>query len=257
MSPHPYEITHLFGLPITNAMVTAWLVSFILILLTQLMIGKRGPHLIPSRAQAILETMVEGIYQLLKPIVGARMIKPTFPLLISLFAIILINNWSALLPGVGVFGHYDEQRHLLYYLRPANADLNMTLALSLLSFITWMYYLLRYEGIRSILFHLFGNKANKKDIPLWMYSFLFVLFPLVGLIEIISILFRPVSLAFRLYGNIFGGENLLSSIHGICAYILPVPFYFLEGLIGFIQALVFTLLIAVYIGLLCNHEQNN
>ena len=75
----------------------------------------------------------------------------------------------------------------------------------------------------------------------------------VGIIEVISILFRLVSLTFRLFGNIFGGENLLTSMHGIFAYILPVPFYFLEMLIALIQALVFTLLVAVYIGLICNH----
>jgi len=75
----------------------------------------------------------------------------------------------------------------------------------------------------------------------------------VGLIEIVSILFRPVSLSFRLFGNVFGGENLLANMTSLISWIVPVPFYFLEILIGAVQAFVFTLLTAVYIGLICNH----
>jgi len=87
-----------------------------------------------------------------------------------------------------------------------------------------------------------------------MHFIVGLIFILVGFIEVISILFRPVSLSFRLFGNVFGGENLLSNMHGLMAYFLPVPFYLLEVLIGLIQAFVFTLLVAVYIGLICNHE---
>jgi F-type H+-transporting ATPase subunit a len=86
---------------------------------------------------------------------------------------------------------------------------------------------------------------------------MFVLFFGVGLIEVISILFRPVSLSFRLFGNIFGGENLLHAMFGIQKWLLPAPFYILELLIGLIQAMVFTLLVAVYIGLICNHGDDH
>jgi F-type H+-transporting ATPase subunit a len=101
---------------------------------------------------------------------------------------------------------------------------------------------------------IFGNKADKKEIPTAIYYFLFVIFFAVGLIEVISIVFRPVSLSFRLFGNVFGGENLLVSMTNLIGYIVPVPFYFLEVLIGAVQAMVFTLLVAVYIGLICNHD---
>ena len=87
-----------------------------------------------------------------------------------------------------------------------------------------------------------------------------VLFLAVGFIEILSILFRPVSLSFRLFGNVFGGESLLHSMFYLVPqinWILPVPFYFMEVLIGLVQALVFTLLVAVYIGLICNHEEGD
>ena len=166
----------------------------------------------------------------------------------------MFHNWTGLLPGVGTFGFYDEFGHFNYWYRPANADLNMTVALALVSFAAWLYFILRYAGPKVIFFDLFGNKANKKDVPAAMYYFLFPIFILVGFIEIISILFRPVSLSFRLFGNMFGGENLLTSMTGLVAWIVPVPFYFLEILIGLVQALVFTLLVSVYIGLICNHE---
>ena len=132
----------------------------------------------------------------------------------------------------------------------------MTLALAIVSFVAWGYYVLRYAGLKVLLHDLFGNKADKADVPAAMYYVLFLIFFAVGFIEIISILLRLVSLSFRLYGNMFGGENLLTSIMGMAPWWLPIPlpFYFLETLIGLVQALVFTLLVAVYIGLICNHE---
>jgi F-type H+-transporting ATPase subunit a len=119
--------------------------------------------------------------------------------------------------------------------------------------VCWFYFIMRYAGPRAVLYDLFGNKADKKGLPAVIYYFLFVLFFGVGLIEIISILVRPVSLSFRLFGNILGGENLIHAMYGMQKWVLPVPFYFLELLIGFVQALVFTLLVSVYIGLICNH----
>lgn len=210
--------------------------------------------MIPGRGQAILESLVEGIQGTIEPIVGKHMVKPTFPLLIGFFTFILIQNWAGLIPGVGAFGHYDDHGHLLYYFRPGNADLNMTLALAITSFIAWFYYVFRYAGPGALAYELFGNKADRKSVSLVIYWVLFPVFIAVGFIEVVSIIFRLVSLSFRLFGNVFGGENLLVSISGLFGYVLPVPFYFLETLIGLIQAFVFTLLVAIYIGLVCNHE---
>lgn len=254
VSPTAYHLWEIPGikLPITNSMVTSWIFSGLLILGIRLAIGRK-PQMIPSKSQAVVESMVIGIQNMIEPIVGKRMVKHTFPLLVGFFIFILIHNWSGLLPGVGTFGHYDEQGHLLYYFRPGSADLNLTLALSIVSFISWIYFISRYAGPKAIAYDLFGNKADKRDLPTIAYYFLFLVFFGVGIIELISIVFRLVSLSFRLFGNVFGGENLMTSITGVFSYILPVPFYFLEILIGFIQALVFTLLTAIYIGLICNH----
>lgn len=255
VSPSAYKLvdqTFLFGLPITNSMVTSWVISILLILAVRTAVGR--PKLIPGAGQAMVENIVSGIRDIIEPIVGPRMIKVTFPLLISLFFFILIQNWSGMLPGVGAFGYYDEKGVLKYWMRPGNADLNMTIALALVTAIgAWTYFVLRYAGIKALIYDLFGNKADPNEVPKAIYIGLFPIFAAVGLVEVVSIAFRPVSLSFRLFGNVFGGENLLVNMTSIFAWVVPVPFYFLELLIGLVQALVFTLLAAVYIGLICNH----
>lgn len=256
VSPKAYHLFTIPGLevPITNAMVTSWVFSLLLIVVIRFAVG-RQPQLIPTKGQAIVESLVEGIKDIIKPIVGQRMVQPTLPLLIGFFTFILIQNWSGLLPGVGAFGFYDAHGHLTYFFRPGNADLNMTLALAIVSFVAWLYYIIRYAGWKTIAYDIFGNKAEKADLPGLVYHFLFVIFFAVGLIEVVSIMFRLVSLSLRLFGNIFGGENLLTRVTGIFSYVLPVPFYFLEALIGLIQAFIFTLLTAIYIGLICAHGE--
>jgi F-type H+-transporting ATPase subunit a len=186
-------------------------------------------------------------------------VNAAFPLLIGLFTYILIHNWSGLIPGVGtVFvGGDSHPGHWTPLVRPANADMNGTIALALVAFLAWLYLIFRYAGPKVILQDIFGNKADKREIPAAIYYFLFVIFFAVGIIELISIAFRPVSLSFRLFGNVFGGENLLHSMSTIFQWGLPIPFYFLEVLIGFVQAFVFTLLVAVYIGLICNHGDDH
>ncbi|GHB96786.1 ATP synthase subunit a [Cerasicoccus arenae] len=278
VSPYAYKLFSVFGIPVTNAMVTGWVISILLIIGIKLMVGT--PKLIPSRGQAMMEGMLTGVLDIMEPIIGKKLIKKVFPILITLFVFILINNWSGLLPGVGSFGHFvadkaiaadqvaaevaqghqvrafDGQNyvgHFYYYFRPANADLNTTLALAIISFIAWIWYVLRYAGPGLLFYDLFGNKADKKEVPKPIYFMLFFVFIGVGAIECVSILSRLVSLPFRLFGNVFGGENLLTSMHGMIAWFVPVPFFFLEILIGLVQALVFTLLTAVYIGLIVNH----
>lgn len=254
VSPKPYSLFYIPGtaIPVTNSMVMSWVISLILIVVVRAAVGR--PKIIPGRGQLIVENMLEGIRGIVAPIVGRRMVGPTFPLLIGLFIFILIHNWSGLLPGIGAFGFYDDHGHFKYWMRPGNADLNMTLGLALIHFIAWVYFISRYAGPKVILYDIFGNKADKKTVPAVIYIGLFGVFLFVGCIEVVSILFRNISLPFRLYGNVYGGESLLTSMTGLVGWIVPVPFYFLEVLIGFVQALVFTLLVAVYIGLICNHH---
>ena len=243
-------------MPVTNSMVTSWVVALVLIIAIRLAI--KTPKLIPSRSQAIVESMVEGIFDLISPIVGSKVAKPAFPLLIALFTFILIQNWSGLFPGVGTIYMVDhETGGWMEFVRPANADLNGTGAIAAVAIVCWFYFIIRYAGPVFVLKDIFGNKADKKEVPAIIYYPLFIIFFLVGIIEVISIAFRPISLSLRLFGNVFGGESLMHAMSGMQKWVLPAPFYFLELLIGFVQAVVFTLLVSVYIGLICNHGDDH
>lgn len=238
------------GWAITNSMVTGWTISLLLVFLIMWLVGK--PSIIPSKGQAVFESLLEGLRTLLEPIVGKAAFPAAFPILVTFFIFILFHNWMGLIPGVGtlgwgsdVDGHFHLTRPLI---RPHNSDFNGTIALALISFGAWAIIVFKFAGPKTIMMDLFGNKADKNETPGWLYPVLSLVFMAVGLIEVFSIAIRPFTLSVRLFGNVFGGENLL---HGTGFF--PV-FYFMELLVGLIQALVFTLLTSVYIGLLCNHE---
>ena len=254
--------------PITNSMVTSWVVSLLIIIVVRSLVRK--PKLVPARGQLIVESVIGGLRDIVEPIVGRKVFFPAFWLLSGLFVFILVNNWIGLLPGVGTLYGKDEHGHWVALIRPGNADLNMTFALAAVANLAWVYFILRFAGPRAIVKDWFGNKANKGELHWGMFYFLAVIFLLVGVIEVISILFRPISLCFRLFGNVYGGESLLHSmffmgqklgapdwLSNVMMGVVPVPFYFLEVLIGLVQALVFMLLVSVYIGLLCNHGEED
>jgi F-type H+-transporting ATPase subunit a len=239
------------GWTITNSMATGWIISLLLVGLIMWLVGK--PSIIPSKGQAVFESLLEGLRGIFEPIVGKAAFPAAFPLLITFFIFILFHNWMGLIPGVGTLGwgvddasgHFHLTRPLI---RPHNADFNGTIALALISFGAWAIIVFKFAGPKTIMMDLFGNKADKNETPGWLYPILSLVFLAVGLIEVFSIVIRPFTLSVRLFGNVFGGENLL---HGTGFVFV---FYFMELLVGIIQALVFTLLTAVYIGLLCNHE---
>ncbi len=263
------------GFPVTNSMLTTWIFAAVIIILFRLLIWG-GAKLAPSCGQQIIESMVDGLRGIFEPLMGAKAFKGAFPLLLGFFAYILIMNWSGLLPGVGSIGEehvvvsavegattHKEQAHFVPFLRPANTDLNTTLALSIISFCAWIYFVGKYVGVKGFLKDTFGNKADKKEIALPIYFALFFVFFAVGCIDIVSIIMRLLSLSFRLFGNNFGGEVLLENMHHLAislprwaSWIIPIPFYLLEMLIGLIQAFLFSLLTAVYIGLLTGHEEH-
>ena len=241
------------GVPVTNTILTSWLITLAIIVVVRLAVGT--PKIIPGRGQSILETALTGLRDLYEPIVGKKAMPMAFPVLVTLFVFIVLHNWSGLLPFVGTvgWGHtVDGHFHITTPLiRPHTSELNGTIALAIVSFGAWFIIVMRYAGMGLLIKDLFGNKADKKELAPAMYWGLSLVFLIVGLIEVVSIFIRPVTLSMRLFGNVFGGENLLHAMH-----FLP-PFYFLELLVGFVQGLVFTLLTAVYIGLICNHGDDH
>ena len=241
------------GWHITNSMVTGWAISLFLITVILVLVGKAS--ILPSRGQALVEALIDTLREVFEPIVGKKAFGASFPILICLFVFILIHNWMGLIPGVGtigwghtVDGAFEISRPLI---RPHNSDFNGTIALALVSFGAWAIIVLKYAGPKVIIKDLFGNKADKKETPTVLYFALSLIFILVGFIEVFSIAIRPFTLSVRLFGNVFGGENLLHGTHFLFV------FYFMEALVGLIQAFVFTLLSAVYIGLLCNHGDDH
>jgi F-type H+-transporting ATPase subunit a len=241
------------GWAITNSMVTGWAISLLLIAVVVLLVRK--PQVLPTRGQAVFESLIEALRDLFEPIVGKKAFPAAFPLLVTFFVFILFHNWMGLVPGVGTigWGHDVDGRFEVTtpLIRPNNSDFNSTIALAAVSFGAWLIIVLKFAGPKVLLWDLFGNKADKADTPFWLYPILTLVFFIVGLIEVFSILIRPFTLSVRLFGNIFGGENLL---HGTSFFFV---FYFMELLVGLIQALVFTLLTSVYIGLICNHGDDH
>ncbi len=241
------------GWAITNSMVTGWVVSIAIILFVTWLIGK--PSILPSKGQALVESLISGLRDMLEPIVGRKAFPFAFPLLVTFFLFILLQNWTGLLPGVGTVGmghDVDGKFHMTApFVRPFTADFNSTIALAFVSFGGWLVIIFKFAGPKFILHDIFGNKANKREIPTALYYALSAVFLIVGVIELVSIFIRPFTLSVRLFGNVFGGESLL---HGTGFLFI---FYFLELLVGLIQALVFTLLSSVYIGLICNHGDDH
>lgn len=246
------DLFEIGGWPISNSILTTWIIAGLIIIAVRLLVGT--PKIIPNRGQALVENVASGLRDSLEPIVGKRMIGKTFPVLCGFFVFILLMNWSGLLPGVGTIKYQAANGDWLDAIRPANSDLNTTLALSIISFASWTYFVLRYAGLKALVYDLFGNKADKKELSTPMWLMLGFIFLGVGGIEVLSIASRLISLPFRLYGNVFGGENLIHTLGGLAPYVVPAVAGLLEVLVGLIQAFVFTLLSAVYIGLICNHE---
>jgi len=242
---------------ITNSMVVSWIVAIGLIIFARL--ATRDMKHVPGGAQNLLEWLVESLYGFLESIIGPHLVKRTFWFLATIFIFILSANWIGLIPGVGTIGWGQQTPQGFVVEQPlfrgANADLNLTAAMAITFFACWLVWAVSEVGPIGFLKELFGPKG---DTTGFLKALMIVVFFASGCLEIISILFRPVSLSFRLYGNIFAGENMLETMSRLVpgfGWLLPIPFYFMELLVGLVQALVFMLLCAVFTLLNCQHEE--
>ena len=253
------EVAKPFGIPITNSMIMVWLVALAIIILCRLATKKM--QLVPSGLQNFVEWLVESLFNFFAGIMGEHLARRSFWFLATSFILILSCNWAGLIPGVGTIGLYAKEapvgERFFPFFRGANADLNLTMAISLTFFVLWFYWAFTEIGVKNFFAHIFEPKGDFKGI---MFVLMVPLFLFVGFIEMISIAVRPVALMFRLYGNIFAGENMLENllimekVPDFLKWVPALPFYFLELLVGLIQALVFVLLCAVFTKLMCEHH---
>jgi F-type H+-transporting ATPase subunit a len=243
---------------VTNSMLASWIVAIAVIIFAQ--IATRKIQTVPSGVQNFWEWLVEGLYNFLESIIGRDLVKRTFWFFATIFIFILFTNWAGLIPGTGTigWGHRDPATGIFHVDRPlfrgANADLNMTFAMAAVFFVLWTFWAFQTQGVGGVVLHLFGPKGQTSG---FMKIPLIIIFFLVGVLEIVSILFRPISLSFRLFGNIYAGETMLESMANLVpslSWLLPIPFYFMELLVGLVQALVFMLLTAVFTLLIAQHE---
>lgn len=249
-------------LPVTNSMVLTWFVALTIILAAQ--VAMRRSALIPVGGQNFWEWLVESLETFLEGLIGKHLVEKTFWFFGSLFIFIVATNWSGLVPLVGTigWGQADAHGHGFHVTQPllrgAHADFNMTFAMALVFFALWTIWAIQQNGFGGFLKHLFAPKGNTTG-PLFVL--MVVVFFAVGLLEVISIAFRPVSLSFRLYGNIFAGENMLEAMTHlggpVFGWLTALPFYFMELMVGLVQGLVFMLLTAVFTLLICTHDESH
>lgn len=255
LSQKALEIARPFGFPITNSMVVTWIVALGLVVFAQ--VATRNMKQVPDGTQNLLEWLVESLYRFLESLLGPQLVRQTFWFFATIFIFILASNWVGLFPGVGSigWGHQTPEGFRLEepLFRGANADVNLTLAMALIFFACWIVWGLRAIGPRGFLKEMFAPKGTSTGA---LKVLMVVVFFAAGCLELVSILFRPISLSFRLYGNIFAGETMLETMAAIptIGWLVQIPFYFLELLVGLVQALVFMLLTAVFTLLICQHH---
>ena len=231
----PPEILGSFqNFPITNTLLVSWITMAVLIMVAFL--ATRRVQLIPSGLQGLFEMIVDFGYNTVSELAGDKKAKVFFPIVMTFFLFILFSNWIGLLPGMGTVG-LREGHAIIPFIRSGSADLNTTLALSVIVVLS-----VQIIGIATIGMVKYGKKffVSPFHKPYIVGSF-------VGILELLSEVTRMISFSFRLFGNVFAGEVLLIVMLNLMPYFLPVPFLIIEIFVGFVQAIVFALLALVFI----------
>lgn len=236
-------ITQIGTFSITNSLLDTLIIDVLLIGLSLTIYKKIS--IVPNKLQNIAEAVIEPFYDLTYSIAGTRAVQ-IFPFFMTFFLFILFANWSGLLPGVGTLGFFrvdEDKKVLVPLIRAATSDVNTTLGLALVSAVATHILSLRITGLKDYI----GRYFSLNPINLF-----------IGVLEIISEITKVISLSFRLFGNIFAGEVVLSTISGIFAFFFPLPFMLLEIVVGLVQALVFSMLTMAFMAILTtpHHVEN-
>jgi len=235
------ELFKIGGYGITNTMINTWLALFIFLVLG--IIITRRVRLHPGKLQNACEYFLEKLLGYFDQVTGDRKKTIKFlPIVGSIFFFILLSNWLGLIPGTGSITFRGEM-----LLRPANTDLNLTVAMALTSVVVSHIFGFVAVGFFTHIGKFIQIKQfilSFKKGPIAVFTALIGI--AVGFIEIISEMAKVLSLSLRLFGNIFAGEVLITVISSLVGVLVPTPFMLLELLVGLIQAVVFAILTLVY-----------
>jgi len=225
------EIFRVGNYTVTNALLlsTLSLVALAALGLTL----KRRLRMVPDMFQNVFETALDALLGLMDSVLGDRKKSERYlPLVATIFLFILFSNWLGLLPGVGSIVVHEGNRTVPLLRSPA-ADLNFTLALAIVAVLS-----INILGVAAI-----GAAKHAKKF----FNFKNPIEFFVGILELISEFAKMVSFSFRLFGNVFAGEVLLTIMAFLVPYLVPLPFLFLELFVGMIQAFIFAMLTLVFI----------
>lgn len=229
------KIFELPFLSVSNTLLTSWLAMGLLIGVAYF--GTRRISMVPSGLQNFLEIIIEGLFDFFNSVFeNTKRTKKYFSLLATFFIFIIVSNWLGLLPGVGSIGFHEVhegKEAFVPLFRSVNSDLNSTLSWAIIS-----VFLVQIFGIASVGALNYSKKFFNFSNPINFF---------VGILELVSEFAKIVSFSFRLFGNVFAGEVLLVVITGLVPFFVPLPFYAMELFVGFVQALVFTMLTLVFI----------
>lgn len=237
-------IIHIGSFPVTNTLLNTVFVDALLVggaLYISKTISK-----IPHVFQNVVEIIIETFYNLTES-VSPKRVNAIFPYLMTFFLFILISNWSGLLPGAGSIGFFEEksgEKHFVPLIRSATTDINVTLALALVSVIATHIMSITYTGFKDYITRFISLN------PILLA---------IGALELVSEVTKIISLSFRLFGNVYAGEVVLTTVSGIFAFLFPLPFMLLEVVVGIVQALVFAMLTMAFMAILTtpHHEEKH
>jgi len=228
-------VFHIGSFGVTNSLVLSVAVLLILVVLGT--VFKKKLSLIPGRFQNLFEAGAEKLLELMASILGSEeKAEKYFPLIATIFLVVLVSNWFEIIPGIGTIGMWQgvgSAATFVPFFRPPSADLNFTIAVAVIAVVAVNLFGILAIGLRKHLTKFFTLKNP-------IHTF-------VGFLEFISEIAKMISFSFRLFGNIFAGDVLLVIIGFLVPYIVPLPFFFLEIFVGFIQAFVFAVLTLVFI----------
>jgi len=228
ISLRPEIVLEIKNFNLTNTYLGASLATAMVLLFS--FIFKNKIKEIPNKIQSLLEIVFENFYNFWTNLTGVKNLK-MFAFCFTFFIYIVLSNWLGILPGFGsIYVKHREEK--IYLLRSAYSDLNMTLALSLISVIG----------------------ANLLGLIKLKFDFVKKFMSPIGLMELFSEVSKILSFSLRLFGNILAGEILILSISFLIPFLVPTPFLFLEIFVGFIQALIFFTLTSIFLKVALSHH---